>query len=68
MAIEIPSTPDLPVVWWLFWLVAMAIVFALLAWWLTRAALREDAAPPADHGDREPQGSPPGPDEDVPGR
>jgi len=52
-----PPTPDLPVAWWALWLVVMAVVvFAALAWWLTREALREDAElpasgrPPADGG------------------
>ncbi|MBA3877698.1 MAG: hypothetical protein C0498_12380 [Anaerolinea sp.] len=41
---------DLPVIWWVFWLVVMAVgVFGAFAWWLVRAALREDSAPPADH-------------------
>lgn len=49
-----PAVPvaaaDLPVIWWVFWLVVMAVgVFGTFAWWLTRAALREDEAPPADH-------------------
>lgn len=45
------ATPDLPVAWWVFWLVVMAVgVFAALVWWLTRAALREDRAPRPDHG------------------
>lgn len=40
-------TPDLPVAWWVFWLVVMVVVvFVALAWWLTRAALAEDAASP----------------------
>lgn len=54
--IETANTPDLPVIWWVFWLVVMAVVFGALAWWLTRAALREDAAPPADH-DKQPAAS-----------
>lgn len=44
------TTPDLPVIWWAFWLIVMAVgIFGLLAWWLTRAALREDSAPREDH-------------------
>lgn len=45
------AAADLPVIWWVFWLVVMAVgVFGAFAWWLTAAALREDEAPPADHG------------------
>lgn len=33
---------DLPVAWWLFWLVAAAAVFVGLITVLTRAALRAD--------------------------
>jgi len=51
MTVVSTPTPDLPVLWWVFWLVAMAVVvFAALAWWLTREALREDAELPADEG------------------
>jgi hypothetical protein len=56
VTIETVATPDLPVIWWVFWLVVMAVgVFAALAWWLTRAALREDSEPPADHDEGRPQ-------------
>lgn len=49
---ETIATPDLPVIWWVFWLAVMAVVvFVALAWWLTRAALREDSEPRSDHGD-----------------
>jgi len=52
---ETVATPDLPVIWWVFWLVVMAVVvFVALAWWLTRAALREDAEPRSVHGDGHP--------------
>jgi len=51
MTVTALPTPDLPVAWWAFWLVAMAVVvFAALAWWLTREALREDAELPVDGG------------------
>lgn len=50
MTVETMASADLPVIWWVFWLVVMAVaVFGAFAWWLTRAALREDHAPPADH-------------------
>jgi len=43
------TTPDLPVTWWAFWLIVMAVgIFGLLVWWLTRAALREDRTPRED--------------------
>lgn len=47
----VPSAAaDLPVIWWVFWLVVMAVgIFGAFAWWLTSAALREDHAPRADH-------------------
>jgi len=52
MTVTAPPTPDLPVAWWALWLVVMAVVvFAALAWWLTREALHEDVELPAD-GDR----------------
>ena len=36
-------TTELPVAWWAFWLVAVGtLAFAGFAWWLVRAALRED--------------------------
>lgn len=36
-------TYDLPVAWWVFWMVVMgALAFGGLSWWLLRAALRED--------------------------
>lgn len=61
MTVVSVTTPDLPVIWWVFWLVVMAgVVFAALAWWLTRAALHEDAAPPSEVGHGHPEGSPPG--------
>jgi hypothetical protein len=64
VTIESIASPDLPVIWWVFWLVVMAVgVFASLVWWLTRAALGEDAAPAADD-DRPPDGRRPGHDED----
>lgn len=53
--LEVP-TPDLPVAWWVFWLVVMTVgVFAALVWWLIRAAVREDRAPRSDdeHGRHE---------------
>jgi hypothetical protein len=51
------ATPDLPVVWWVFWLVVMAIgVFVALIWWLTQAALREDAASRSSHDAPQPEG------------
>jgi len=61
MTVTAPPTPDLPVAWWAFWLVVMAVaVFAALAWWLTREALREDAELPAGHGQsRDTPGGPP---------
>lgn len=47
-----PAAVDLPVAWWAFWLAVMVVgVFVAFAWWLTRAALREDRSPRADHGD-----------------
>lgn len=59
-------TPDLPVIWWVFWLAAMAVaVFSALVWWLTRAALREDAAPLADGDEEEPEGTRPGLGDEV---
>ncbi|MES2210576.1 MAG: hypothetical protein V4515_10395 [Chloroflexota bacterium] len=53
-----PSAPvDLPVLWWVFWLAVMSVgVFVAFAWWLTREALREDAAPAAEHEHRRPGG------------
>lgn len=53
-----PAAVDLPVAWWVFWLVVMVVgVFVAFAWWLTRAALREDGMPRADHGDEGPHGA-----------
>lgn len=50
MNLEMLPTPDLPVAWWVFWLVVMAVgVFGALVWWLTRAALREDVGPRPNH-------------------
>lgn len=67
MTLETVATPDLPVVWWVFWLVVVAVgVFIAFAWWLTRAALREDAAPPSNHDHEQPEGSRPGHDGDRP--
>lgn len=69
MAVETVATPDLPVLWWGFWLVVMAIgVFAALVWWLTREALREDATPPSTSDHARPGGPPPGGEEDRPAR
>ncbi len=52
------TMPDLPVAWWLFWLTVVAAGGAVgLAWWLTREALREDAAE-VGHDDREDGGRP----------
>ncbi len=67
MTLETVATPDLPVVWWVFWLVVVAVgVFIAFAWWLTRAALREDAAPPSNHDHEQPEGARPGQDGDRP--
>lgn len=70
MTVVSVTTPDLPVIWWVFWLVVMAVgVFIALAWWLTRAALHEDAAPPADdngHPEDPRPGHEPGHDTDSP--
>ncbi|MFP5343969.1 MAG: hypothetical protein ACLGIJ_13780 [Candidatus Limnocylindria bacterium] len=53
------TAADLPVIWWVFWLVVMALgVFGAFTWWLTRAALREDRTPPADHGEAKPPSRP----------
>lgn len=51
---DIGVTPDLPVIWWVFWLLVMGIVvFGALVWWLTREALRDDEAVQAlTDGDR----------------
>lgn len=58
MALE-PVAADLPVIWWVFWLVVMAVgIFGAFAWWLTRAALREDKAPRADREHDRPHGAP----------
>lgn len=44
------TTPDLPVIWWVFWLIVMAVgIFGAFVWWLSREALREDSAPRDDH-------------------
>lgn len=57
------TTPDLPVIWWAFWLIVMAVgIFGALAWWLTRAALREDSAP-REHHEHEREQHLPGEDE-----
>lgn len=65
MTVQIVATPDLPVVWWVFWLVVMAVaIFAALAWWLSRAALREDDAIASDERDGHPEGTQPGHDGD----
>jgi len=38
-------TYELPVAWWLFWIVALGILaFGGLCWWLLRTALHEDHA------------------------
>lgn len=53
-----PGAVDLPVAWWVFWLVVMVVgVFVALTWWLTRVALREDRTPRSDHGDEGPHGA-----------
>ena len=58
------AAPDLPVLWWVFWLVVMAVgVFGAFAWWLTREALREDLGPREPH---EHDGSHPSPGENDP--
>lgn len=67
MTLETVATPDLPVVWWVFWLVVVAVgVFIAFAWWLTRAALREDTAPASNHDHEQPEGPRPGQDGDRP--
>lgn len=44
----------LPVIWWVFWLVVVALGGGgIFAWWLFRAAVREDEH--AEHADRERQ-------------
>jgi hypothetical protein len=59
MTVETMAPADLPVIWWVFWLVVMAVgVFGAFAWWLVRAALREDNALPADHEHEGPDGTP----------
>lgn len=53
-----PGAVDLPVAWWVFWLVVMVVgVFVAFAWWITRVALREDRTPRSDHGDEGPHGA-----------
>ncbi len=49
MALEGVITPDLPVIWWVFWLVVAVGLFLGIVWWLTRAGLREDRARWEDH-------------------
>ncbi len=67
MTLETVATQDLPVVWWVFWLVVVAVgVFIAFASWLTRAALREDAPPPSNHGHEQPEDARPGQDGDRP--
>lgn len=59
LIVETVTTPDLPVLWWVFWLVVGVGIFLGLVWWLTRAALGEDRARSADrdaaHDDRRPE-------------
>lgn len=44
-------TTELPVAWWAFWLVGVGtLAFAGFAWWLVRAALREDREDGATEG------------------
>lgn len=43
MTLVTPPSADLPVIWWVFWLVVLGIgVFGAFAWWITREALEED--------------------------
>lgn len=44
MIVETVTTPDLPVLWWAFWLLVAVGIFLGLVWWVTQAALREDRA------------------------
>lgn len=58
MIVETVTTPDLPVLWWVFWLVVAVGIFLGLVWWLTRAALREDRARSDDQNAGRPGATP----------